>query len=215
MLTETFQQSGQASPRGREVDAQNRLLHHYAPRRLEAEAIRDAILAVSGRLDPQLAGPTADPPRTKEDIYKRLVSGPLDGNGRRSIYTKVTLMEPAKFLATFNQPDPKITTGRRDVTNVPAQALALLNDPFVVAQAEFWAKNLVATQTPTPTRIALMFQQAVGRNPTPAELADWTTTADDLAELHKVAKDDIIHSLAVWKDLAHAMFNMKEFIYVR
>jgi hypothetical protein len=216
VLTETFQQSGQASDRGRELDAQNRLLHHFAPRRLEAEAIRDSILAISGRLDRQLTGPTVDPPRTKEDIYKRLVSGPLDGNGRRSIYTKVTLMEPAKLLATFNQPDPKITTGRRDVTNVPAQALALLNDPFVVAQAEYWARNLVATPpSTTPTRITAMFQTAFGRDPTPAELAEWRLTADELAQLHNVTKDAIIHSVAVWKDLAHAMFNMKEFIYVR
>jgi hypothetical protein len=60
-----------------------------------------------------------------------------------------------------------------------------------------------------------MFQRAVGRDPTPAEMAEWTTAADELAQLHNIARDEIIRSVAVWKDLAHAMFNMKEFIYVR
>ena len=104
-------------------------------RRLDAESIRDTLLAVSGRLDPILFGEPLNPYRKMEDATKRLFSGPLDGDGRRSIYLKMTVMEPSKLLATFNQPKPKIPTGRRDVTNVPAQALALLNDPFVAGQA--------------------------------------------------------------------------------
>ena len=60
----------------------------------------------------------------------------------RSIY-QMSIMDVPKFLAVFDQPSPKVPTGRRDKTNSPAQALALLNDPFVAGQAEFWAKSLI------------------------------------------------------------------------
>ena len=62
--------------------------------------------------------------------------GPLDGDGRRSIYIKFQLMEAAQFLSAFNLPGGKIAQGRRDASNVPAQSLALLNDPFVLAMAD-------------------------------------------------------------------------------
>ena len=71
--------------------------------------------------------------------YRKLFSGPLDGDGRRSIYIKVTRMEGPQFLELFDFPNPTATRGRRDQTNVPAQALALLNDPFVIDQSRFWA----------------------------------------------------------------------------
>jgi hypothetical protein len=222
VLSETFRQSGGISPQAPEVDPLNRLLSHYPLRRLEAESIRDSLLAVSGRLDRQLFGETIDPPRTKEDADKRLFSGPLDGNGRRSIYIRMSIMEPPRFLATFNQPSPKVPTGRRDKTNSPAQALALLNDPFVASQAEFWAKTLIGQQHRDPQeRLTVMFRCAFGRNPEAAELARWTTIAHELAEMHygaaihSLAPGDIMKSLDVWKDLAHTMFNTKEFIYVR
>ena len=113
-------------------------------RRMEAEAIRDAILAASGRLDRTLYGMSIQPYREKDNADRRLFPGPLDGDGRRSIYIKNNLMEPPKFLGAFNSPGGKVTQGRRDVTNVPAQALALLNDPFVLQQAGVWAQHLLA-----------------------------------------------------------------------
>jgi hypothetical protein len=222
VLSETFRQSGRISSKAHEVDPLDRLLSHYPLRRLEAESIRDSVLAVSSRLDPQLFGETIDPPRTKEDADKRLFSGPLDGNGRRSIYIRMSIMEPPRFLASFNQPSPKVPTGRRDKTNSPAQALALLNDPFVAGQAEFWAKNLIGQPHRDPReRLTVMFRRAFGRNPEAAELARWTSLAHDLAGAHygdltpSPASDDIMNSLDVWKDLAHTMFNAKEFIYVQ
>jgi mono/diheme cytochrome c family protein len=221
VLSETFRQSGSISPKAREVDPLNRLLSHYPLRRLEAESIRDSILAVSSRLDRQLFGETIDPPRTKEDPEKRLFSGPLDGNGRRSIYIRMSIMEPPKFLATFNQPSPKVPTGRRDKTNSPAQALALLNDPFVAGQAEFWAKSLIEQSHHDPQeRLTVMFRRAFSRNPDAQELTRWRKLARELAAMHygvstsSAASGDIMASLDVWKDLAHTMFNAKEFIYV-
>jgi hypothetical protein len=216
VLTETWRQSGQASARGLTVDPRNRLLHHYPLRRLEAEAIRDALLAASGRLDEQLYGPPINPFRVHEDPQKRLFSGALDGDGRRSLYLKATIMEPPKFLTLFNQPDPKIPTGHRDVTNTPAQSLALLNDPFVHAMAEHWATQLV--QSPddaVESRLATIFPFALGRRPTADELQRWSASVHDLAVLHQVDAASQMTSVRLWKDVVHALFNVKEFIYVR
>ncbi|MBM3801777.1 MAG: DUF1553 domain-containing protein [Acidimicrobiia bacterium] len=223
LLSETFRQSGSISAKAREVDPLDRLLSHYPLRRLEAESIRDSLLAVSSRWDPALYGETIDPPRTKEDTDKRLFSGPLDGNGRRSIYIKMTIMDLPKFLATFNQPSPKVPTGRRDKTNSPAQALALLNDPFVASQAEFWAKRLIEQPHRTPQqRLTAMFRRAFGRDPEASELVRWTGIVTGFTQLHegdlgrKLGEpSSFMKSLDVWKDVAHTMFNAKEFIYVR
>ena len=222
VMSETFRQASRVSPVAREVDPLNRLLHHYPLRRLDAEAIRDSLLAVSGRLDSRLFGPPINPYRTNEDAAKWLLSGPLDGQGRRSIYLKMTIMEPPRFLSTFNQPNPKIPTGVRDVTNVPGQALTLLNDPFAVGQAEFWARRLIAVKHESPEeRLALMFQRAFGRNPDEQERERWMSAVHDIAGLYQDVPDKrpppsgLMDSLDVWKDVAHAMFNTKEFLYVR
>jgi hypothetical protein len=216
VLSQTWQQSGRLSSRAPAVDPRNRLLHHFPTRRLEAEAIRDSMLAVSGRLDATLYGPPTDPYRTAEDETKRLFSGPLDGNGRRSLYTKVTIMEPPKFLLTFNQPKPKIPTGKRDVTNTPIQALTLLNDPFVRGQAHVWGKRLAAIEGgDVRGRIRQVFQAAYARDPGAMEILRWEKAVHDLARLHGVSDGKLLASNEVWTDIAHAVFNTKEFIYVR
>ena len=216
VMSQTWQQSGRVNSQASAVDPRNRLIHHFPTRRLEAEAIRDSMLAVSGRLDVTLYGPPTDPYRTAEDETKRLFAGPLDGNGRRSLYTKVTIMEPPKFLSTFNQPKPKIPTGRRDVTSTPIQALTLLNDPFVLQQATVWGKRLVASRDDdVRQRIHNVFQAAFSRGPSNDELLRWEQAVHDLARLHEVSDGKLLSSEKVWSDVAHAIFNSKEFIYVK
>src|SRR5262249_55464557 len=148
--------------------------------------------------------------------YRKLHQGPLDGNGRRSIYLKVTRHEGSRFLETFDFPNPMVARGNRDTTNVPSQALALLNDPFVIDQAGFWADRLIQAQVPTgDSRLDLMFRNALGRLPDQAERARFALLVDQLAGLHKTASDQVLGSREVWKDVAHAIFNLKEFIYLR
>jgi len=213
VLSATFRQSGAVSAAGRERDPGNRLLHHYPTRRLEAEAIRDSLLAVSGRLDPQLYGRPIDPHRAFESATKRLFSGPLDSDGRRSVYLKMTIMEPPKFLAAFNLPDLKLPTGKRDVTNVPGQALMLLNDPLVIAMAKHWAVQLITTgHASVEERVRAMFAQAFGRAPQAAELKRWTAALSDLAAPNG---GDLMKDEAAWSQLAHAFFITPEFIYHR
>lgn len=215
VLTRTFQLSSRPAAGDATLDPGNRLLHYYPARRLEAEGIRDAILATSGRLDPQLFGHSVQPYREKEYADRRLFPGPLDGGGRRSIYIRNTLMEPPRFLAVFNFPGGKVTQGRRDITNVPAQALALLNDPFVVQQAGHWAERLVQRpDSGAEARVDHMLSTALSRAPTDAERQSFAAVVRALAELHQVDEAQVMRSVPVWKDVAHAVFNLKEFIYV-
>ncbi len=215
VLSRAFQLSSVPPERSRQIDPENISLSWYPARRAEAEIIRDAILAVSGRLDKTMFGPSIHPYREKADTEKRLYVGPLDGDGRRSIYIKFQLMEPAPFLSAFNLPGGKVTQGRRDTSNVPAQSLALLNDAFVVAMADKWATALVADgSTSIAERIQKMMFAALGRNPTLAEIQRFADTVHKLAQQDGVNQNEILTSQLLWKDAAHTVFNFKEFIFI-
>src|SRR6202008_4527931 len=135
LTADAFKQSSVSDPAAKTKDPSNALLSHYPVRRLEAEAVRDTLLEVSGRLDNKMYGESIQPHRADPQEHRRLFQGPLDGDGRRSIYIKITRMQGPPFLELFDFPSPLQTRGNRDVTNVPPQALAMLNDPFVLDQA--------------------------------------------------------------------------------
>ena len=197
-------------------DPRNLLFHHFPLRRLEAEAIRDKILAVSGRLDPTIGGPSVEVFLT--DFHEgrgRPGSGPLDGAGRRSIYTTVRRNFLPGFLVAFDYPVPFQSMGRRNVTNVPAQALTLMNDPFVVEQARLWAKRTLADDGLSPVaRIDRMYREAFVRSPAPEETAAALNFLTAQARAHGTDFAEQPLSEAAWADLAHALFNTKEFIFV-
>ena len=177
VLSRTFRMASTSSPEAEAADPDNRLLHRMPVRRLEAEAIRDAILAVSGRLDGRMEGPGVEVYLTPfmdnyTDNYGRpKASGPLDGDGRRSLYITVRRNFPTPMLAAFDMPQPLATVGRRDVSNVPAQALILMNDPFVAQQARLWARRMLAVEGLDATgRVRRMYLDAYARPPAEAEL---------------------------------------------
>lgn len=214
--SQAFQQSSVASARSREADPRNRLLQHYPLRRLEAESIRDSILSVSGRLDPTMYGESIHPYREKPQDYRRLFSGPLDGGGRRSVYLKVTRMEGTRFLDTFDYPAPLVARGARDVTNVPAQALTMLNDPFIIQQSRQWAEILVKREKDTvDSRLDHMFFASLSRLPSKDERDRFSALLYRVADDLGIARADILATCDVWKEVAHALFNLKEFLYIQ
>ena len=215
-LSQTFRQSSEANSKAAKADPANELYHRYPARRLEAESIRDSILAVSGKLDREMYGPSIHPHREKPKEYRKLYSGPVDGNGRRSIYLKVTRHEGAAFLEALDFPAPAAARGRRDVTNVPRQALTMMNDRFVVGEAAFWARNLIEESSESVrTRLQTMYRTALGRLPTEPEFVRMESLAEEFAELHGESREDVMASVPVWRDMAHSIFNLKEFIYIR
>ncbi|MEX0712400.1 MAG: PSD1 and planctomycete cytochrome C domain-containing protein [Pirellulales bacterium] len=212
LLSSTYQMSSMPEPASIGADPANRLLHSMRVRRLEAEAVRDAMLAVSGRLDRSLYGPSVAPHLTPfmSGRGRPDESGPIDGAGRRSIYINLRRnFLPPMFLA-FDFPQPFTTIGRRSTSNVPAQALCLLNNPFVVEQAAAWAQRVMAESADPAERISLMYQQAFGRLPDKAEIALARSFVDEQSRRY----GDDGGGQKAWSDLAHVLFNAKEFIFI-
>jgi len=203
----------EADTEAERIDPANHLLHRMNVRRLEAEAIRDSLLVVSGKLDRSLFGLSVPTYLSAfmEGRGRPGRSGPLDGNGRRSLYLGVrrNFLNPM-FLA-FDFPAPFSTMGRRNVSNVPAQALTLLNDPFILGQARLWADRIAATETSKPTGeiIKGLYLTAFGRPPTEHESAEATRFVAEQAQFYGSASDP-----RAWADLCHVLINVKEFIYV-
>jgi hypothetical protein len=210
VLTSAYRMSSQPTDADKD-DPQNLLLHRMRQRRLEGEAIRDSMLAVSGRLDLKMYGPSVPVHLTPFlEGRGRPADGPLDGAGRRSLYIAVRRNFLSPMMLTFDTPSPFSTVGRRTVSNVPAQALILMNDPFVHQQAEAWAKRVLSQSGSAKERIARMYLAAFGRPPEDAESA---ACEDFLLQQAKRA-DKKPDDPAVWADLAHTLFNVKEFIYL-
>ncbi len=214
LMTATYKQSSTPSVSAAQRDPQNRLWHHVPVRRLEAEAVRDAILSVSGRLDPTPFGPSVPTYLTEfmEGRGRPAASGPLDGSGRRSIYLAVRRNFLNPFFQAFDFPTPFTSQGRRAVSNVPAQALALMNNPFVLQQSQLWARRVAeATGHSREQRIVTMYETAFARLPAADELREGLAFLDAQSQRHGCTPDDV----KVWTDFAHVLMNVKEFIFIR
>jgi hypothetical protein len=217
VTSKAFQLSSDASPQSRERDPGNRLLSHATVRRLDGEAIRDSLLQVSGRMNLHMSGAGVPLPLPEAyNVFESHISGPLDGNGRRSIYLEARRGYPNGFLMAFDQPRPIVTTGRRSITTVPAQSLALMNDPLVLEMATLLAKQLLGTKAALPAqRIELLYQVTLGRFPAAGETKRALEFLQSQAVKLGLASGAGDHEPRVWRDLAHGMFNMKEFIYLK
>ena len=214
VLSRTYQMSSHADPQAMESDPKNMLWHHQPPRRLQGEVIRDSLLALSGRLDRTAFGPPVPIHLTSfmDGRGRPRTSGPLDGNGRRSIYIAVRRNFLSPFMLTFDAPVPFSSMGRRNVSNVPAQSLILLNDPLVVELSRDWAKRaLEAEPQDVGKRIAWLYLTGFGREATPRESQVALSFINAKADELEVSTED--HKL--WADFAHVLVNTKEFIFLR
>lgn len=175
MLTSrTWQQSSTASAAAQAEDPDNQWLSHAFVRRLDAEAIRDHLLAVSGDLQRDLFGP------------------PVPGtSARRSVYVRVIRNQLDPFLRTFDFPEPFSATGRRSVTNVPAQSLTLLNDPQVGQRARSWADRLLSDRRfeSDDARIAHMYRAAFARDAAATDIAAAKAFLQDARTTRQAAAD--------------------------
>ena len=217
VLSETFKRSTIQSDELLKKDPNNIYLASFPVRRIEAEAIRDGILAASQSLDSTMYGPPVKTYLTEfmQGRGRPNESGPLDGAGRRSIYQEVrrNFLEP--MMVTFDRPIPFSTFGNRNVTNVPAQSLTLMNDPFVAQQAEVMAKKLLAQkELAFNEKIEWIYMRAFSRKPTPEEIQKAEQFITGLKKMDPQTKNGIDQETQIWKDFCHSIFNLKEFIYL-
>lgn len=173
----TYQQSGfpdhRQSAQALSVDADNRLLWHMTPRRLEAESLRDAMLTVAGQLNPQRGGPGFVDVSIVENNGTTYYS-PIDVDGpeyfRRTVYRFNPRGGRSSLLDTFDCPDPANTAPRRAVTTTPLQALSLLNNSFVLRMADAFAERVEREAgDAVPQQVQRAWQLAVLRQPAPEE----------------------------------------------
>ena len=159
---------------GMTVDSGNRLLWRMSPRRLDAESYRDAVLAVSGMLDPARGGPGFRDFRVTEAYAPIYESIPIDRPElrRRSIYRCVVRGTPDVFLTTLDCPNPANLAPVRPRTTTALQSLAILNNDFTLRHAEAWAERLRREAGDRPAdQVRLGFQLAFGRDPDREEAA--------------------------------------------
>ena len=199
-------------------DAENRLLSGFPRQRLDAESLRDAMLAISGRLDPTVGGSLmtvlnrtyANGGNAPPDIAKQMHYD----TPRRSIYLPVIRNALHDFFAVFDYPDPGMLTGHRAQTTVAPQALFLMNSPFVREQARAFASRVQASGSDDTMRLRAAYALAFSRPPTDAETqAALAFLKQDEADL-RTAGDKAARTSA-WTRLCHTLLAASEFLYVR
>ncbi|MDX1982734.1 MAG: PSD1 and planctomycete cytochrome C domain-containing protein [Bryobacteraceae bacterium] len=206
VLSSAYRMSGDAQAEALKADPRNTLLHHMPVRRLEAEAIRDSILSVAGKLDRAMYGPGVTPHISKyQEGRGKPKSGPLDGNRRRSIYIQVRRNFLTPMFLAFDYPLPVSTIGARGVSTVPSQALMMMNNEFVAQQAANWATRAIATGQDAARRVHGLFVDAYGRPP-----EEWETR-ESLGFVSSRPGGE----RQAWTDLCHVLLNSAEFVYVR
>jgi hypothetical protein len=203
MTSEAYRRGGgPADARNASIDPDDVYLWGYRPQRLEAEALRDSILAVSGGLDPDLGGPPVFP-ELPDEILGSMRNGRWDkqedgpGVWRRSIYVYRKRGLPFPMFEAFDLPDQNSTCDRRNVSSVPTQALILMNDKFVLKQAALFAERIKDQETDPARQIDLAYEIALSRPPASRERA--------------LALEFLKHEKL--EALTHVLLNLNEFVY--
>jgi uncharacterized protein DUF1553/uncharacterized protein DUF1549/cytochrome c len=216
MLSSVYRMSSVAAGKGLEVDPEDKLLWHFPRRRLEGEAIRDAILACAGTLNVKAGGPPVVPPLSGSELTglfdakdKWPVTADTAEHTRRSVYLLQRRTFTYPLFAAFDPPEPMTSCPQRARTVVPAQALTLLNSPLARQQAAEFAKRLIKECGNKQLDVVVRaWQLAYGREPSPSE-CDRAT--EFLSNRNDGGADVGLEALA---DLCLVLFNSNEFVYV-
>ncbi|MCB9939174.1 MAG: DUF1553 domain-containing protein [Planctomycetaceae bacterium] len=209
-LSRVYQMASDHDEDAWQADPENRLLWRANRRRLPAEAIRDSMLAISGHLDLSPGGSPVEGLGTlvnnnsaDADAYERKETA------KRSIYLPIIRNELPATLTVFDFADPDLVVGKRPVTNVPAQALLLMNSPFVMNCAEQTAKKLLAIEGRSPEQlVADIYQVTLSRTPTTLEIQRAIAFVNNTGEETGEEVDSITKRLA---QLVHVLFASTEF----
>jgi hypothetical protein len=198
MLSNAYTQTTTARDDGLKADPQNEWLWRFSPKRLEAEVIRDAILYVSGQLDPKLFGP-----------------GTLnEASQRRSIYFTVKRSKLIPMMQLFDQPEPLVGVGNRPSTTVAPQALALMNSPHVRRHAQAFANQLASTANSSLSQaVERGYLTAVGRAPDSEETSLAVGFIEAQEKSYQASNKPNARTLAL-ADFCQILFELNEFVYV-
>jgi len=215
MLSRTYRLSSHRHEAAIEKDPNNDLLSGYPRRRLDAEAIRDTLLLLGGNLDPTPGGPHPFPPQTEWKFTQHNPFKAVYDTNRRSVYLMTQRIQRHPYLAIFDGADPAASTPLRLTSTTPLQALYLLNDEFVHAQAQGLAQRLLADRSEDADRVELAYRRVLGRLPEADEAA---MTLQFVAEARLRLRDSGVPeeqlALQSWQALMRTMFRLNEFVYL-
>ncbi|MGE0759582.1 MAG: PSD1 and planctomycete cytochrome C domain-containing protein [Pirellulaceae bacterium] len=218
----TYRQSVSSDDAGARIDPANSLLWRRNVRRLEAESLRDAVLAVAGTLNLHAGGPGMKP-RIPADLLvasqrnkwpEVTEEGPA--HWRRSVYIYVKRQLPFPLLELFDTPTTTQTCERRTESVVPTQALVLMNDEFTQEQAEQFADRVIRESGATPReQVASAVARALGRTASEVELCDGLAFLVEQQAAHRArGRDGSSAARAALADFCHVLFNCNEFAFV-
>lgn len=214
MLSHTYQLATTHSERQFEIDPDNVTLWRASPKRLGAEAIRDALLTVSGQLDCRPpAGGSVVAELGDGCLVRQIDADQLKTDARyRSVYLPAARYFEPEILQVFDGAAASLVVGDRAETNVPAQALFLLNNDFVIEQARLAARRIVQERESRPARIRFAYQLSLARQPTPAELERASRYLKEMVSSDPTSQRRDVVSL--WAGLVQALFVSAEFRYI-
>jgi hypothetical protein len=203
LLSAAYRQASAHRPDCAAVDADNRLLWRMNRQRLDAEEVRDAVLAVSGKLDFRMGGPGFELFRFKDDhspVYDHTALDKIHDPRTycRTVYRFTVRSVPNPFLDCLDCADPNLNTPVRNTTLTALQALALLNDPFVLRQAAYFAQRVEKGSDTVEGQVEAAYRLALGRPP----------HADERAALAAYARK---HGMA---NACRVLFNANEFVFI-
>jgi mono/diheme cytochrome c family protein len=221
LLSATYRQSSKEAEAGQRLDPQNTLLWRMNRRRMEAEVLRDSILAVSGRLNEEMGG-VGIKPRIRADLLTAsqrnkwpalTTEGPAQWRRSVYIYVKRQLLMP--MMELFDAPATTDSCARRTESVVPTQALVLMNDEFVEDQAGFLAERAAQGGDDPSTIIGRMYVLAMSRPPGDTRLHQALAFVESREKSYRDEKSPPAQSRhRALTDLAHVLFNSSEFIHV-
>ncbi|MCC7420193.1 MAG: PSD1 domain-containing protein [Planctomycetaceae bacterium] len=215
VLSRTYQQGSADNEAAVAVDSENRLLWKFARRRLSAEEIRDAMLAVSGNLDDRMPGPHPFPPVNTWSFTIHYPFAAHYDHNHRSVYLMVQRAKKHPYLSLFDGADPNLSTDVRALTTTPTQSLFLMNDPFVHAQAQSFARRVQSIEGDVRARLAWAVEAATGQRPDDAQIdeaaAFLTQYEKRLAELGKPPAEQ---TAVAWNALCRILLTSNGFLFV-
>lgn len=237
LLSKAYRQSYTNSPAGTKADPGNKLFWRQDLKRLDAEELRDAILAASGTLNRQMGGPSIKVPMEPEVIETIFTEFEPDNlwpvnpdpaqHTRRSLYLLRKRNVRLPLLVAYDAPDLMSVCGARNVSTHALQSLSMMNSSFMQSQSRALAARILSAAKPENSRLRLMFRMVLGRGPTVAELekarrflrAQQGLISQSSSKKEKAGPappaGESPTVFAVWTDLALAMLNLNEFVYLK
>lgn len=215
MRTQAYQLASDDDVANLQIDPENRWLWRYSRRALDAESIRDAMLAVSGKLDRSPAPSHPFPPTaTWGFTIHRPFHAVYDSN-HRSVYLMVQRNRRHPFLALFDAADPNQSVAERLPTTTPTQSLFLMNAPFVHEQSEAFARRILTATADEGGRVRFAMESACGRIATPEEITAAAAFLNDYRQKLNGRSPAVTEpDVAAWSALARVLMTSNSFLYV-